>query len=115
VPTPRVLLHLGTPKTGTTFLQEVMWHHRDALAAQRVHYPGGFPEAHFQAAVDLQGVDFNDWHDDAGEGAWKRMDEQVRAPVPAPTSCPTSCIGEASQERAQMALADLSSPTSSSS
>ena len=103
----RVLLHLGTPKTGTTFLQEVMWHHRAELAAQGVHYPGGFPEAHFQAAVDLQGVDFNDWHDDAGEGAWDRMVEQVRR-LSGTVVLSHELFGEASADRARRALDDLS-------
>ena len=107
MPAPRVLLHLGTPKTGTTFLQEVMWHHRDQLAAHGVHYPGSFPEAHFQAAVDLQGVDFNDWHDDAGEGSWKRMVERVRG-LSGTVVLSHELFGEASEERARMALEDLS-------
>lgn len=102
-----MILHLGTPKTGTTFLQEVMWHHRSELAAHGVHYPGGFAEAHFQAAVDLQGVDFNDWHDDAGEGSWKRMVEQVRR-LSGTVVLSHELFGEASAERARMALDDLS-------
>lgn len=105
--TPRVLLHLGTPKTGTTFLQEVMWHHRAALAAHGVHYPGGFPEAQFQAAVDLQGVDFNDWHDDAAEGAWARMVEQIRR-LTGTVVLSHELFGECSEERARRALQDLS-------
>jgi hypothetical protein len=83
VPTPRVLLTWG-PEDGHHVLQEAMWHHRAELAAHGVHYPGGFPEAHFQAAVDLQGVDFNDWHDEEAEGAWARMAEQVRGPEEPP-------------------------------
>ena len=104
---PRVILHLGTPKTGTTFLQEVMWHHRDVLAERGVHYPGGFAESHFQAAVDLQGVDFNDWHDDAGEGAWERMVEQVRR-LSGTVVLSHELFGEVSAERARRALDDLS-------
>jgi hypothetical protein len=106
VATPRVLLHLGTPKTGTTFLQEVMWHHRAELAARRIHYPGGFPEAHFQAAVDLQGVDFNDWHDDAGEGAWGRMVDKVRR-LSGTVVLSHELLGEVSADRAEQAMRDL--------
>ena len=32
-PRPRVLVHIGEPKTGTTFLQQVMWSNRAELAA----------------------------------------------------------------------------------
>ena len=33
---PRVFLHIGEPKTGTTFLQQVMWRNRSELAARGV-------------------------------------------------------------------------------
>ena len=36
----RVFLHIGEPKTGTTFLQQVMWSNRAELAAQGVVLPG---------------------------------------------------------------------------
>jgi hypothetical protein len=100
-------VHLGTPKTGTTFLQEVMWHHRAVLAAHGVHYPGRVPEAHFQAAVDLQGVDFNGWHDSAAEGAWERMVDEVRG-LSGTVVLSHELLGEASAERARRALDDLS-------
>lgn len=100
-------MHLGTPKTGTTFLQEVMWHHREVLAAHGVHYPGRAPEAHFQAAVDLQGVDFNDWHDHAAEGAWERMVDEVRG-LAGTVVLSHELFGEVSAERARRALDDLS-------
>jgi hypothetical protein len=83
-----------------------MWHSREALAEHGVHYPGGFPEAHFQAAVDLQGIDFNDWHDDQAEGAWARMVEQVRG-LSGTVVLSHELFGEASRERAQQALRDL--------
>lgn len=36
----RVFLHLGVPKSGTTYLQSALWHHRDALRADGVLLPG---------------------------------------------------------------------------
>ena len=53
---PTVLLHIGEPKTGTTFLQQVMWRNRDALAAQGVVLPGHHPQDHFRASQDLRGI-----------------------------------------------------------
>lgn len=105
VPTPRVLLTWG-PEDGHHVLQEAMWHHRAELAAHGVHYPGGFPEAHFQAAVDLQGVDFNDWHDEEAEGAWARMAEQVRG-LSGTVVLSHELFGKCSAERARRALQDL--------
>jgi hypothetical protein len=53
---PRVILHIGEPKTGTTFLQQVMWRNRPALAAQGVVLPGHHPQDHFRASQDLRGI-----------------------------------------------------------
>ena len=36
----KVLLHVGTPKTGTSYLQDVLFRNREALAAGRHHLPG---------------------------------------------------------------------------
>jgi hypothetical protein len=53
---PRVLLHIGEPKTGTTFLQHVMWRNRDELSAQGVVLPGHHPQDHYRASQDLRGI-----------------------------------------------------------
>lgn len=36
----RVFFHIGAPKTGTTYLQAVLWGNRDALRKQGVLFPG---------------------------------------------------------------------------
>ena len=102
-----MLLHIGAPKTGTTFLQELMWHHRHRLAACGVHYPGEIPEAHFDAAIDLQGVDFNDWHNDRAEGAWDRLVEELRG-LSGTAVVSHELFGDASEEVVDRALGDLS-------
>ncbi len=101
-----MLLHIGAPKTGTTFLQELMWHHRHALAAHGVHYPGRHPELHFEAAIDLQGVDFNDWHNPAAEGAWGRLVDELRG-LRGTAVVSHELYGDASEEVVDRALADL--------
>ena len=53
---PRVFLHIGEPKTGTTFLQQVMWRNRGELAAQGVVLPGHHPQDHYRASQDLRGI-----------------------------------------------------------
>jgi hypothetical protein len=52
----RVFLHIGEPKTGTTFLQQVMWRNRSELAAQGVVLPGHHPQDHYRASQDLRGI-----------------------------------------------------------
>jgi hypothetical protein len=53
---PVVFLHIGEPKSGTTFVQQVMWSNRDALAGQGVLLPGLHPQDHFRANQDLREV-----------------------------------------------------------
>jgi hypothetical protein len=53
---PKVFLHIGEPKTGTTFLQHVMWRNRGELAAQGVVLPGHHPQDHYRASQDLRGI-----------------------------------------------------------
>ncbi|MGH3156527.1 MAG: hypothetical protein ACRDNF_08155, partial [Streptosporangiaceae bacterium] len=53
---PRVYLHIGEPKTGTTFLQQVMWRNRGELAAHGVLLPGHHPQDHYRASQDLRGI-----------------------------------------------------------
>ena len=36
----RVYLHVGLPKTATTYLQTILWANRDALEGQGVRLPG---------------------------------------------------------------------------
>jgi hypothetical protein len=52
----KVFLHIGEPKTGTTFLQQVMWSNRAELAAQGVVLPGHHGQDHFRASQDLRGI-----------------------------------------------------------
>lgn len=52
---PTIYVHVGLPKTGTTFLQDLMREHRTALAAEGLRYPLlGAPD-HFLAALDARG------------------------------------------------------------
>lgn len=52
----RVYLHVGAPKTGTTFLQGVLGKNRDTLKQQGVWLPGASAEDHFRAGFDLGAV-----------------------------------------------------------
>ena len=48
--TRRVFLHVGVPKTGTTFLQTAMWHNRRQLEMQGFLYPGTSRMDHYPAS-----------------------------------------------------------------
>ena len=50
----RVFLHIGLPKTGTTYLQSVLWGAREELARDGYLLPGSGHREHLWAALDLQ-------------------------------------------------------------
>jgi len=53
---PVVVLHVGEPKTGTTFLQQIMWANRVVLLKHGVVYPGPRGNAHWRASQDLRDI-----------------------------------------------------------
>lgn len=75
----RIYLHVGLPKTGTTSLQELMWHHRDALAADGVLYPGYDQATQHRAAMDLHPERYGQWQEAGIAGVWDWVVEQLRA------------------------------------
>ena len=50
----RVFLHIGLPKTGTTYLQSVLWGSRRVLARDGYLLPGSGHREHLWAALELQ-------------------------------------------------------------
>ena len=82
---PRAFVHIGAPKTGSTFIQQVLWANKDSLDAVGIHTPGAGQWQHYLAGQDLRDVPFNP--DDPGEDwtcAWDRLAELARE-SPAPT------------------------------
>lgn len=63
--TRRCYLHVGTPKTGTSFLQSAFWASRDALATQGLELPLRGPRDHFWLTLALRGR-LDDSMDSAG-------------------------------------------------
>lgn len=75
----RAYLHIGAPKTGTTYLQAVLFRNRSRLRQQGVLYPGEHADAHFRATLDLRGLRFGGYDDPGVQGAWDRLVAEVRA------------------------------------
>lgn len=73
----RVLLHVGTPKTGTSYLQDVLYRNRRTLSSAGILYPADRFDAHFLAALDLMRLPWGGLETEA-VGAWDRLAEQVR-------------------------------------
>jgi len=74
----RVLLHVGTPKTGTSYLQDVLFRNRRKLAAAGILYPADRFDAHFLAALDLMRLPWGGLEAEA-VGAWDELAAAVRA------------------------------------
>ena len=78
----RVYLHIGAPKTGTTYVQDRLSRNSRTLAQHGVHFPGRAPLTspgmfHVRAALDLLG---QDWGGDPGhaDGNWDALVRRVR-------------------------------------
>jgi hypothetical protein len=76
-PKRRVLLHVGTPKTGTSFVQHLLFSNRKTLAEQGILYPADRFDAHFLAALDLMEMQWGGLEKQA-VGAWDRLAGEVR-------------------------------------
>ncbi|MCD4523625.1 hypothetical protein [Nocardioides sp. cx-173] len=80
--TRRVFLHVGAPKTGTTYVQNRLMLNARSLAEHDVHFPARMPRVdaslfHFRAALDL--LD-QDWGGPPGhaKGNWDALVRRVR-------------------------------------
>jgi len=73
----RVLLHVGCPKTGTSYLQDVLFRNQALLREHDILYPADRFDAHFLAALDLMTLPWGGLETQA-VGAWDRLSEQVR-------------------------------------
>jgi hypothetical protein len=72
-----VILHVGTPKTGTSYLQDVLFRNRRTLAGEDILYPADRFDAHFLAALDLMRLPWGGLEAEA-LGAWDALAEKVR-------------------------------------
>ncbi len=75
--TKRVFLHVGTPKTGTSYLQHVLFHNRHRLPSHGLSYPADRFDSHFLAALDLMRLPWGGIESDA-IGSWDRLAATVR-------------------------------------
>ncbi len=74
----RVFVHIGTPKSGTTYLQSLWWHHHAALAERGLLLPGGSADAQFRAsAVVRDNTGVLQTMTEQQLGAWDRVVDEV--------------------------------------
>src|SRR5690606_3174751 len=74
----RAFLHIGTPKSGTTYLQSLWWRHHDALADQGLLLPGDNADVQFQAAAVVRANEaVLATMGPRQRGAWQRLLDQA--------------------------------------
>lgn len=74
-----VYIHVGPMKTGSTFLQNLLWRYRDDLARQGYHHPGTHANEMWLATCDLQQGAFVNYEIPQASGVWGRVCERVLA------------------------------------
>ena len=106
-PSPRATVHVGAPKTGTTYLQAVLWRNRQTLAASGVHYPLTRPHEHFPAALDLRGMSWGGRAHGDWEGSWDRLAARMHG-IRGSVVLSNELLGGATAEQAARLVDDLS-------
>ncbi|MDQ6934483.1 MAG: hypothetical protein M3130_04225 [Actinomycetota bacterium] len=101
----RVLLHVGAPKTGTSFVQDILFTHRAELGELGICYPADRFDAHFLAALDLMQLPWGGLEREA-RGAWERLAEEVRR-WPGTAIISHEILGTASRQHVARALASM--------
>ncbi len=101
-----VFLHIGLPKTGTTYLQTILWDNRDELRRQGILLPGFGTRQHLWASAVVRGERrLRRRHPDAPR-SWERLVEEVRA-WDGTSVISHEFFAGATEEQAAAAVADL--------
>ncbi len=100
-----VYLHVGAPKTGTTYLQDRLSVNRTRLARHGVHYPVGQQEDMFGAALDLIERPWGGLLDEV-RGEWAALARRVRR-TRGTVVISHEILAAASRSQIERAMADL--------
>ncbi len=102
----RVFFHVGLPKTGTTYLQTILWNNRDVLRDQGVLLPGFGPRQHLWASGAVrEDPNLDRRHPDALK-AWAEISAEVNA-WPGTAVISHEFFAGATEAQAARAMADL--------
>ena len=72
-----VYLHVGPVKTGSTYLQDLLWRNRDDLARQGYQHPGEHDNEMWLATNDVQDQAFIHFEMPEAAGVWAKVCERV--------------------------------------
>lgn len=102
----RVFFHVGAPKTGTTYLQNVLFQNRDALAANGVLYPYEDRGEPFRSMLDFRGVGWGGKRAGQYTGEWEAVARRARA-WPGDVIISNELLGGSAPERIEAGLASV--------
>ena len=102
----RVFLHVGLPKTATTYLQTILWGNREAIARQGVLMPGEARHDHLWATRIIREDPLFEKASDRRRAAWQRIRDDIVAWDGAAVIS-HEFFAAASQEQAARTVADL--------
>jgi hypothetical protein len=105
-----VYLHVGPVKTGSTYLQSIMWNSRDALREQGLLLPATHPNEFFLAANDVQGGRFVLVDMPECKGAWARVAARARS-WPGRVLITCELLGFSDPDHVQRAVSSLAPAT----
>lgn len=71
----RVILHVGAPKTGTSYIEVILWGQQDRLAEDGIWMPGNRREDHDALMGDVRG---GVWRNPDNPWTWARFAEAAR-------------------------------------
>lgn len=100
-----VYLHVGAPKTGTTYVQDLLFRNRERLAQEGMLYAADRFDDFFRAALDLLELEWGGLGSQAA-GAWDRLVERIRD-WPGTVVISHEILASASPEQVQRAHRDL--------
>lgn len=103
------MLHVGTPKTGTTYLQSVLWANREELCAQGILLPGRGRRDHLWSSIAVRGDTRMANRHPTARGAWDRVVADARA-WPGTVLLSHEFFGGASTDQALAAAEALGAP-----
>ncbi len=102
----KVFLHLGLPKTGTTYLQSVLWANQALLREQGVLLPGNGARQHMQATLVVREHPGLPNRAPEARESWSRLLAEIEE-WPGTALISHEFFGAASSAQAGRALADL--------
>lgn len=102
----RVFLHIGLPKTATTYLQTILWANREALEQQQVRLPGLARHDHLWASRVIRADPAFEKFSEHRRAAWDRLRADV-AEWPGTALISHEFFAAASLEQASRMVEDL--------